>query len=664
MTEDFREAITDGSFESSFTYWCNDTSCGCTGVIAPESSISGDAHTGSKAVAMDYFVSSLGGVCQTLATKIPVAIIDSLTFWAKNDAGVGMYGSVRVTLTYTDDTTSTQTFSILWYYTQHTVTALTAGKTIKSIKINNNYSVNTVIVDDVSLIYDHNKLTLGPYITIGDINDLEEPIGPINIPYQRVSDTLQTLSENMLESFVPWEWWINYAGEIYLGDERGSDKTALHIIVSNNIGHIVKEVSAKQTAQRVRVVGRGESAEQDMATSDWFVDDGGIEEIGSFYEHLDTEKTLSSKEESDIMAQVILYQNSHLRQEITIKLSNNDYTTNDFDVGDWITVEDTDYGVEAVYRIKTIDNTVDENGGEETYITLTANKTDISNRLASLQKQLEKLQSSSTFLDNKYAAGTNQTKISANEIEDIWEQTASNKWAIELPEDEADDPYLQDCNPWAGRGAIAWACDKDEFEIYAVADDAAGEVFKYEPLLNFSRNPRFTCEFEVDTTGEDRGEWDEGDEVWIRIWQRNSQCSGDPTYGDKYCCLPYGQGGFGFCIQKTATQLELQAYICTGAGTLSVKVANLEYDTKYIIEARMEWTGKVVEFYFGKSDVEETDEWGYRLRAILPLFNAADIGNLCPFHVLMDGSGTSRPAVVIYRWKTQAIRLLGKTTTT
>lgn len=501
----------------------------------------------------------------------------------------------------------------------------------------------------------------GPYVTLGTIGSYGSPIGPLNIPYQRVNDTLQQITENILTTFTPWEWWITYVGAVRLASRRGEDKsTWITVTVNKNIGKITKEISTKQTAQRVRVVGRGESSEQDLATSDWFNDEPKMIDVGSFYEVMNAEKTLSSKDESDIVAQVYLYQNSAIRQEITVKLSNNDFTTNDFDVGDDITIEDTDYGISAVYRVKTIENFVDNNGGEETYVTFTNIKTDITKRLTSLQKQLQRFGSSSTFIDRMYGEGSNQTLIDANKIEDVWSQTASNKWTIELPEDEDDDPYLSSC-VLAGRGAINWSCDKDEFEVYGVVVNGAGSVMKFEPLLNFSRNPRFTCEFEVDTTGSDRDTWATGDLAYIRIWKRDTKCSGDPLNGDKYCCTPYGNRGFGFGIQKSATQLELYATLNTSTGNRNVKIANIEYDTRYIIEARMEWINRVVEFYFGKPDVEETDEWGFRLRAILPLDRYdTDSDYLCPFHMVLDAaSGSTKTAIVIFRWKTQAIRMKG-----
>lgn len=504
--------------------------------------------------------------------------------------------------------------------------------------------------------------TGGPYLNILDLNagfDLNygSSIGPINLPYQRTNDSLQEIVDLIIESYVPWEWWIDYDGTVYLDERRGTDKTAsITITVSKHIGHIEKQTSTKQTFQRVRVVGRGESAEQDMITSDWYEDTGGMDDCNSFYEKVETEKSLSSKEESDIQAAVIATENAHPREEISITLENDEFTANDFDIGDDVTVYDSDYDMSEEYRIKTIDKTVDDSG-EHTILVVTKVRTDITNRLAYLQRQVEKIKSSSTYLDRMYAEGGYQTKISANAIEDIWEQTASNKWAMDLPEEESDDPNLSYCN-YVDHGDLAFACDKDEFEVYSVATNAYGSVFKTDPLLKFSRDPRFTCDFEVDTTGADRDEWQEGDMGIITIREIDTMCGGaDPDNPDRYCCDPLGTSGFGFCVYKSATHLELRAYLATPTDGISVKIDNIDYNTKYSIEARMEWKSKVVLFYYGKPDVDESDVDGFKLRAVVPIRHTTVEDNLCPFHVLIDAvSEATKVALVIYRWKTQAVR--------
>jgi len=503
----------------------------------------------------------------------------------------------------------------------------------------------------------------GPFIQIGQITLSANTIGPLNIPYSRVSDTLQLIMENKLTSeFTPFEWWFDYAGNLYIDQKRGSDKSAtVHLVAGDQIDGSRKEQISKQTSQRVRVVGRGESADQDTNTSDWHENQTELDNVNSFYEKIETEKSLSSKDEADIWAQVLLAQNSPIRKEITILLENDFYTANDYDLGDEVTATDPATGISGVNRVKTIEKWINS-GGETVQVTVSKRRTDIIDRLSNLFKMFERMKNSSTYLDVLYGEGGKQTQIDPEKVEDVWSQTASNKWATDLPEDETDaTDIMEDC-VYVGRGTISWACDKEEFEVYCDVVDGAGEVFLFDPLLKFSRDPRFTCEFEIDTTGEDRTEWDVGDQAYIRIREINTLCGGaDPTNPDKHCCLPYGSASFGFYLTKTASNYELKAVLDDGVIFRVVKMANITIDTKYIIEARMEWKERVVKYYFGKSDVDKDDQiWGFRLRAILPIsLVAQDEDDLCPFHIVLDATGaaeTSKIAIVIYRWKTQAIR--------
>jgi hypothetical protein len=264
-----------------------------------------------------------------------------------------------------------------------------------------------------------------------------------------------------------------------------------------------------------------------------------------------------------------------------------------------------------------------------------------------MYKTLEKLMLSSTYIDTLYAKGGNQTKLSANAMEDVWEQTASNKWDTQLPE-ESPAVEITQCNM---DGTLAYSCDKDLFEI-TCNPSSFGEIMLDQPRLKFSRNPRFTCEFEIDT---DTGNaWEDGDFTFIRIWQV------DDTGG--LCAFPWGTAGFGFSLQKVAGVYKLKSYLADGTGvTVDIKIANLATDVKYIIEARLQWEEKIVMYYFGKADVDKDDpEWGFRLRGIAPInLESDDEDNLAPFHITIDsrhGAETQTLVIPIYRWRTQAIR--------
>jgi len=520
-------------------------------------------------------------------------------------------------------------------------------------------------IDAVFYIYDGHTYGGGPYVSIGtlatydpDNDGIKDTIGPLNLPYGRVSDNLREIIEKTYTSvFVPWEWWFNYSGQLNIAERRGAIK-AISFVAGNQIGGSIKEESSKQTGQRIRVIGRGESAEQDEVTSQdddlksWHEDCDAMDIINSFYEKIISKKTISSKLEADTWARIVLTQEAPTKKEITVILTNDPYTANDFDVGDTVTVTDPDTGLSGLYRIKTIEKTVNNASGETTILTCTERRTDITDRLSNIYKTLQELLMSSTFFDKMYGEGGKQRKVKAEEIEDVWEQTSSNKWFTELPEDgESADPAeeITECDK-SGTG-VSYACTKDDFSVICHAN-SMGYIILDKPRLKFSRDPRFTCEFEIDATEGDA--WANGDYAYIRIYQVND------TNG--ICSAPYGDAGFGFRILKTSGVYELRTYLHDGGvTTVEIKVANLILDTKYIIEARMEWKEKIIKYYFGKADVPEDDpEWGFKLRAIAPVNLAAlDEANLTPFHVTIDSRhapSTQELILPIYRWRTQAIR--------
>lgn len=490
----------------------------------------------------------------------------------------------------------------------------------------------------------------GPYISLGSFGSYGDSIGPLNLPYARVSDNIQTIVEKTLTAlFVPWEWWIDYTGAFQVKEERGDDYSGtINLQATIHIGESTNERSSKQTKQRIRVVGRGESADQDENTSDWHEDTTEMATINSFYEYIQGEKTISSKSEADIWSQVLLTLEASINQEITIRLENNPYTTNDFDVGDYITATDPATLISGKMRVKTIETNVDGDGGEVTIVTCTKRRTDISDRLADMYKTLEKLMLSSTYIDAMYAEGGSQTKLSANTVEDVWEQTASNKWDTQLPEESPATEIIQ-CDM---DGTVAYSCNKDLFEV-TCNSNSMGWVMLDKPRLKFSRNPRFTCEFEIHNGAGNM--WEDDDWAFIRIMQV------DDAGG--LCAAPYGVAGFGFRIKKVSGVYELRSYLNDVASgtTVEIKIASLALDVRYIIEARLQWKEKIVMFYFGKADVDKDDpEYGFRLRGIAPMsLESADEGNLVPFHVEVDsrhGAKTQKLVIPIYRWRTQAVR--------
>jgi hypothetical protein len=128
------------------------------------------------------------------------------------------------------------------------------------------------------------------------------------------------------------------------------------------------------------------------------------------------------------------------------------------------------------------------------------------------------------------------------------------------------------------------------------------------------------------------------------------------------CSAPYGTAGFGFFIGKSSGTYVLKSYLADGTGTtVEIKIANITTDIKYIVEARLQWKEKIVMFYFGKADVDKDDpDYGFRLRGIAPMsLESEDEDNLVPFYIAIDsrhGVKTQKCVILIYRWKTQAVR--------
>lgn len=500
----------------------------------------------------------------------------------------------------------------------------------------------------------------GPYLDFGLILSSHSAIGPINLSYGRMTDRLQDIMNYVLTDFVPWEWWIDYTGQIHMGQERSRDKTAvINLIHGGRLNEVEVQRSTKQSAQRVRVTTGGESGSQDESTSDWQEDTDAMDIINSFYEVIESDREVSEKGVADALANVLLTQLKDPREEITFyDVDLFPFTANDYDVGDYITVTDVKYTtLSGSYRIKTIEKTIDAISGETLNITVSKKRTDISDRLANIYKRLQKLMTSSTYTAHIYAQGGSQNKIKTDILEDVWSQTASNKYYTELPEDDAD-PNIVECD---FDGNISYACSKDEFVVTCAAN-SYGDVMLDQNRLKFSRSPRFVCDFEIDTDEGD--EWEDGDFCFIRIWQV------DDTGG--LCAAPWGDSGFGFEIYKNPanSQYELWIYSYDGeSGTaIQVKLANISIDTIYTIEARMEWKEKIVLFYFGRPDIEEGDvlwdTWGIKLRGIAPLpVDCVDQENLVPFHVDLDsrhGAATQVLVVPIYRWKTQATKVVNE----
>jgi len=219
-------------------------------------------------------------------------------------------------------------------------------------------------------------------------------------------------------------------------------------------------------------------------------------------------------------------------------------------------------------------------------------------------------------------------------MEDVWSITSSNKWFIEVPEeDEMTRDNIDSAN---SGGTEGYSVDQDEFEIHA-GDGVGGEwqrINLIAPALISSQNARFSCEFEIDT---DEGvEWNDTDFAYFG------------------CFRIVPARGFGFKIKHDDGIYKLYIYLGENAGLTEVRVMpvnGIVVDTIYQVEARYDWEEGVVEYYFGSDDEE------YHIIGILPLEeDRADYANIRPMFAYLEigvASVTNQAYLIFHRWRTQ-----------
>lgn len=481
----------------------------------------------------------------------------------------------------------------------------------------------------------------GPYLQASFDNMLSaNVIGPLDIPYSRTLFALNDVVNMLYTDFVPWEIWIDYDGNVYMGVEKGSDKsTSIILEAGGRLNKVTAERTTKQTAQRIKVTGQGESKTQDDITSDWQADTDVMNEINTFYEKIHSERKISNKSIADIEAKILLVAQSQIREQITlVDVDFSPYTANDVDVGDYVTAIDPDSGLSSSYRLKTIEKTVDSSGGEEVNITVTKMRTDITDRLSILQKKLNEVQSSGTALEKLLDSGGKQGNINPDKIENVWQITSSNKLMFEVPEDSTDAAPDEHMTFTMAAGGGAYKCEKDWF--YVLCNTAAqDDVYLYNTIreLDFQDDARFSCEIEMD---EDVGDaWQTNDQVIFGIWDANQTV------------------GFGFRIKRLAAGWEIDIMLddlvaATRIIDISAITGAIESDVKYRLEARLDWDEKIVRYYFGSSSRE------FGIIGIFPISLTANATGqmLCPMHIRLRELSVHANTIMIvfYNWRSQA----------
>ena len=386
------------------------------------------------------------------------------------------------------------------------------------------YPSNTVAPDDAPALGAH--YTGGPYINYVNIDlvdfvnrDIATPVGPINISRSRVLDAINFVVQQCYElEYATYEWWLDpdtTSGNImHISDQKGSDKSqngdgTITFEKANEptadpshgkAGGVKREKYIDDTVQRVYVVGEGEQKTQQEA-SVWVENADAMDELGTFYEELDHEKSLTPDQKgnpsvAELIGEVYLMKNAVKRDQTVVKVTKDPYDTMDYDTGDEVSVVDnlTKTIATEFMRILNIDKDIDSNGEVVTiYLgqTVGSARYRFEDEMQNIYGQLRKIGAVGVIKPDWTAQGIDQTQIDANSIskKSDFEKSAKNEEASadkdirsaawDINPDPASSDY-KDYDPSGGKKyqsvpsthGMYWNKTSDWMQLQGPTDDA------------------------------------------------------------------------------------------------------------------------------------------------------------------------------------------------
>lgn len=492
--------------------------------------------------------------------------------------------------------------------------------------------------------------SLGPYlgtVTVGDYVSAEDVIKPINLPFGRLNENIdEVVTKCHNVSYGLWEWWVDYDdGEFRFAARKGTDLSAsISFVKGVNIKSVSKEGEIRGVESRVRVVGKSEGKKQDEISSDWQVNAAGEGSINTFYEKIMSAKRISDKDSADILANVEVIKKGDVDQIYQVQISNDTYASMAYDVGDDVTITDSLTGMSGSYRIYTIIKRITKNGEGITFYVGAPYK-DMGDNWLEIRKILREITGTGTTIEDWFAEGAKQDKLSAENITGEWEKSAKNDEETP-PADKTDDVWVITNDGIQSQDLTA---NDNYFKISGskqagVQNTISAYIKNTEstfPNIPFNKNPRFKCDFKI---------LDEGiDPANATTW-----------YDDDFLDLLFGNEGFtkyfGFYVIRRNGVYELwygkqdagsQEWI-RATETAAGSVVEILENTRYRLEAEVIWDQQIIKF----------------------MFNNEFLG-IVPFHASEDGTSilfpmtfrlvTDNPAaqvshwakVYIYKWESE-----------
>jgi hypothetical protein len=429
----------------------------------------------------------------------------------------------------------------------------------------------------------------GPYLTLGDeFNNFEysTPIGPINIPKNRLFDVLWDLCITITDDYMPYEWWVGYDinNKFHIGSHRGTDKSitgtnTITFTTGVNMGSVKYAKSSRDTYQRCQVIGSGEGNTQVNTSSFWESDENAMDEIHGFIEDIFTQKQVTSPKIANRYAKVKLKLDASPKRKNAIRciINYDTYVTFDYedpthsgaydtyDVGDDVNLNDVFTGLgpsdnsQGSYRIWNIKKTVDNNG-EIVTLTCQAPYLDIGNVWTQIWNELKRIGIVGSFAQDWAGEGTDTGLISTDKIATLFTATAKNEETDTSTPSDSPNWYTTP-TPLHGAG---WKSDSGNLSIYGGDSGGLGEMeveAKYAAVyqddgytivtttpipanailvpadIPITQEPKFTGSFKIiEPIGTNFTFWNDNDFVEFGIFNRDANTG----YKFRVVCHPAG----------------------------------------------------------------------------------------------------------------------------
>jgi len=454
------------------------------------------------------------------------------------------------------------------------------------------------------------------------IDNYSVPIGPLNVPRGRLLDTINSIVKMCHSNYIPYRWWLSMDANntFNIGVRKGSDKSAtISFVLGTNLEGSTRTMDIDESAQRIKIMGRGEGRRQEIISSDWKMDINEMANINGWYEEIISGKTVTNKDVANLLGEIELKDKAPKKDQLVSSISRDTYTSMAYDVGDDVSVTDglVEYSTATTLRIFNIRKSIDENG-EQITIYYGEPYKDVADEWGEIYRRIKDLELSSAITGGLYGSGTQSDRIDVTKTTDFFEKTAKNDEVTdETPQkDPAWYLLVNGLNP--NNITYTNASGAPEYQPEKAVMDMGLEWLKSNDWMAVkgTNNQTSTTKFEIEL----RGDKANGEEISIYMRQNPKLVAeikvfeiltGDVQYwtiGD-YFDMGFGRHGvtekFCFRVKCVGNQLfKIYARWYAKGEWNECEIRDIDHNTKYRIEIVTEYERKMVLFNVYEPDDE------------------------------------------------------------